>query len=98
MNSLLDTVIDEFATFGRSWNLSAPVYRLPPELLTSCFRFLDLRALLQVSSVSHRWRKDALCDPALWASCLHSFDGDDVGSSARVPSYTRRREAKGVGA
>ncbi|TFK65157.1 hypothetical protein BDN72DRAFT_845865 [Pluteus cervinus] len=77
-------------------NSQLPIYRLPPELLTSIFLYArDLagyrkrsRSALILSGVSSHWREVALSNPAIWT--FLDIAGEDVVDAL----LTRSRGAK----
>ncbi|KDQ17438.1 hypothetical protein BOTBODRAFT_172478 [Botryobasidium botryosum FD-172 SS1] len=77
----------EIAIHQQYRNLRAPVHRLPTEIISLIFRFIEPDSLhttldtcarysvpLNVSSVSRRWRQVALSTPEIWSKIdMHSM-------------------------
>ncbi|KZV89108.1 hypothetical protein EXIGLDRAFT_751329 [Exidia glandulosa HHB12029] len=77
--STLAVVHTAIAEFAQAWNNQHldPLRMLPPELHTSCLRWLQLHELIAASHVSRDWRAVALAEPTLW----NSFDANAFKTS-----------------
>ncbi|KZV81849.1 hypothetical protein EXIGLDRAFT_844273 [Exidia glandulosa HHB12029] len=57
------------ANFANAWNRdhSAITIRLPPEVLSKCFAWLEPTERVKATHISRAWRAIALSEPTLWA-------------------------------